>query len=373
MPTPDLAGLSLGAAYQAGMAAGYTQFRIAAYRSTWALDGTYLWREVAPGASSGRAGANGYVMQTTTPGSGGDITPGTPPEGSFYTLQSEPGVPDQFPEPGDPVADPLSFVFQVPDGHIAPIGALSDSGIDPVTGVMAWWEYTFDAGNVPAGLAADMAAYNGPWRTPVDVSGQEWLAVAVDPLLVFSIPPVPDPADLITDVPQFERQSYEIRTVLRVVGLELARIAAAMEGLTNNYFPATADILLPRFESLLGLPVGPINDPDPVSLATRRALVLAYMQRLRTEGTGLDWIAAITGLAGTDWNYAEHDPATGEPPVYTINVNIPQTLARIGWNFVRNVTPAHLGINQGYVGGWLVGISLLDEASEPPGSGFDLL
>jgi hypothetical protein len=179
----------------------------------------------------------------------------------------------------------------------------------------------------------------------------EWLAVAVDPLRVFSNPPLPSPADLLADVPQFERQSYEIQAVLRVVGLELARIEAALIALTQNWFPITADLLLTRFEAILGLPVNPPTE----SLQQRRNIVLAYMRHLRTEGRGLDWIATITALCGTNWNYREHIPGDPtSPPAYSVDVNIPMVLARVGWNLVRDVTPAHLVINGGYVEGFLV-------------------
>lgn len=234
-----------------------------------------------------------------------------------------------------------------------------------MTGVTAWWEYDFAVGGVPGTLAADLALYNGKPLPAVDVSAQDWLEVATDPLRVFSAPPVPEPADLLEDVPQFERQSYEIQTVLRVVANELARIEAAQAGLVQNYFPMSADLLLPRWEQLLGLPVGP-SDPEASwteDFPTRRGIVMAYLQALRTEGRGLDWIAAITALCGNSWNYAEHDPAVlDSPPPYCVAVNIPTVLARVGWKLVRDVTPAHIDMttHAGYIEAWLVGVSLLD-------------
>lgn len=347
---PDLAGLSLGGAYQAGLHAGYQSFRVTAYRKTPMANPEYLWLEVAP--------ALGYVAQTTSPGSGGQHTPNTPPEGSFYTTHPEPGVPDQAPDPGSPVGSgaTLSFVFQVPDERATP-SDMTNYGRDP-TGLVAWWEYVFSAGSVPAGLQADMSLYNGPPRDPVDVTDREWPLVAVDPLRIFSDPPPwsCDDYSLIEDVPQFERRSYEIRAALRVVGCELARLDAARLALAQNFFPATADVLLWRFEQLLGLPVA----PEDTELDVRRVRVIAYLRRLRGEGRGLDWIDAISALCGTNWNYREHDPDDpNSPAAYTLDVNIPMLLARVGWNLVRDVTPAHIDINAGYIEGWFVGIAHL--------------
>jgi hypothetical protein len=357
--TPDLAGLSLGGAYQAGLAAGFENFKVVAYRQTWMLDEAYWFREVSP--------AVGYVAQVVSPGDG-PSSPRTASDGSFYTTVATVGVPDQLPDPGDTVATnaTLCFVFQIADDRAQP-NDIVDSGVDPVTGVMAWWEYSFAASAVPGTLQADMTLYNGPPMTPVDVADAEWPQVAVDPLLIFTAPPPVIPDDLISDVPPFEQESYEITAVLRVVANELGRIAAAqggatlgndgkiiVTGLAAQWFPLSADVLLGTFEAMLGLPV----DPPDVQLNVRRNLVLAYLRRLRVEGTGLDWIASMNSLAGTAWDYAEHDPANpSSPAAYTLNVNIPEVLARVGWNFVRDITPAHIGINEGYTGGWLVGIS----------------
>jgi len=351
---PDLAGLSLGGAYQAALAAGFEDFTITAYRQSPMADPTFLWLEVAP--------AMGYVVQTTSAGSGGTPTANTPPEGSFYTTHPEPGVPDQLPEPGDNVSavTPIQFVYAVPDSHSTP-NDYGSFGRD-ASGLVAWWEYEFSAGSVPTSLQADLSQYNGLPKPPVDVDNVVLPLVAVDPLAIFSSPPLPDPADLILDVPEFERPSYEIQTVLRVVGMEIARIDAARLALIANFFPISADLLLPRFEQLLGLPVSPLDSTGaPIDLALRRARVLAYLGRLRGEGRGLDWIDAISALCGTNWNYLEHDPANpNTPAAYTLNVNISMQLARVGWNLVRDVTPAHIDINPGYVEGWFVGIAELD-------------
>ena len=178
-------------------------------------------------------------------------------------------------------------------------------------------------------------------------------AESLDPLALFTAAPALEPPALIEDVPPFEQGSYEVQAVLNVVGNELARIDASRQALIRNFAPLSADVLLPLFEQLLGLPV----DPPGTTLDARRQLVATYMQRLKSEGRGLDWIAIITSIIGT-WNYAEHDPANVlSPPVYTVNVNIPQALAGTAWPLIRDLTPAHLFVNEGYIEGFFVGIT----------------
>ena len=347
--TPDLAGLSLAGAYQAGLAAGYKNFQIVAYRETYMINPEFAYfLEIAP--------ALGYVAQTATPGSGGDTT--NVPDGSFFTVQPTIGVPDQTPDPGSVVATngTLCFVFQISDDRPEPndVTRFMTDGDTPGTGTMVWWEYTFSANNVPPTLQESMNLYNGLPMAPVDLTSVEWPLIAQNPLAIFTVQPPLAPTDLLSEVPPFERGSYEISTVLRVVSNELARVAAGQEAMTQQWFPTSADVLLARFEAMLGLPVEPAGQ----SLTVRRGIVLAYLQRLRVEGTGLDWIASMDALAGTAWTYQEHDPADGSsPPAYTVNVNIPQVFASVGWTFVRDITPAHILVTEGYTGGWLVGVS----------------
>ena len=174
----------------------------------------------------------------------------------------------------------------------------------------------------------------------------------LDPLAPFSDPPDLEPAPLLDDLPPFEQTASEIQAVLRAVSNELARIDAGRQAVIQNFYPLSADVLLPMFEQLLGLPTN-LRAP----LEQRRQTVATYMQRLKSEGRGLDWIALITSLVGT-WNYAEHDPANpSSPPSYTVNVNIPLALAGVAWPLIRDVTPAHLDINEGYIEGFFVGIT----------------
>jgi hypothetical protein len=145
--------------------------------------------------------------------------------------------------------------------------------------------------------------------TPVTGGG---LPQSLDPLAIFAAPPVLEPPDLLGEVPPFEQSSYEIQAVLGVVANELARIEAAQQALVTNFFPASADALLPIFESLLGLPVAPPGQ----GVAQRQSVVLAYMQRLKSGGRGLDWVNALSALAGASFTYQEHltSPVTNFVP-----------------------------------------------------------
>jgi hypothetical protein len=128
--------------------------------------------------------------------------------------------------------------------------------------------------------------------------------VSIDPLAVFSTLPEVDPIDLLDEVPPYEREAYEIQAVLQVVGNELLRLETARQAVALNFLPGSADALLPMFEQLLGLPV----DPPGLTLASRQQLVQASMLRLKGQGSGLDWEAAISSLLGGSWSYQESDP-----------------------------------------------------------------
>jgi hypothetical protein len=174
-----------------------------------------------------------------------------------------------------------------------------------------------------------------------------------DPLAVFTVVPPTDPVDMVSELPQYERAAIEIQAVLHAVANELQRLEAARQALILNFLPATADALLPMFEQLLALPINP-----PLRLASRQQLVLATMRRLKGQGRGLDWEDTITQLVGPGWSYQEHDPNdANSPPPNTVMIQIPQAYAGIGWPFIRDLTPAHLAINEGYSEGFFVGIT----------------
>ena len=225
--------------------------------------------------------------------------------------------------------------------------ALQDSLVGP--GLFYAGNHSVDNGNNAGWIFAD--------PPPAPVVPADPLAVFTPAMIVAVETSVDDPPvlpALLFDVPPFERASYEVKAVLNVIANELYRLDVARHALIQNFFPLLADVLLGLFEQLLGLPVNP-----PASLDARHQLVATYMGRLKSEGRGLDWVSLISQAVGTqNWNYAEHDPANSfSPPAYTINVNIPQQSAGFAWPLIRDLTPAHLTINEGYTGGFIVGSS----------------
>lgn len=140
------------------------------------------------------------------------------------------------------------------------------------------------------------------------------------PLPLVIVLPVTDTPDLLSDLPPFEQESTDIQTVLRVIADEFALIENTRAQLLLNFFPDTAEMLLPFFEQMLGLTP---NAPG-LSLAQRQQAVVAFYRRLKNQGTGLEWEDAITELVGTSWTYAEHQHGVpGSPPNYTVLVTIP--------------------------------------------------
>ena len=143
---------------------------------------------------------------------------------------------------------------------------------------------------------------------------------------------IPD-LDLIWDFPPFMRDSYDILGTLRAIEGELTRLEIARQQMILSWFPATADGLLGLWEGILDLPV----EPPQVTLIDRQNAVLAYMRRLKNEGTGLLWEQNITQLVGPNWSYQEHNNDDGaSPDPYVIKIllpfgppaHVPQTVTR---------------------------------------------
>lgn len=126
--------------------------------------------------------------------------------------------------------------------------------------------------------------------------------------------------DLLSGLPPFEQDSIDIQGVVGVIANELSRVEQARTDLISNFFPASSSALLHIYEQLLGLP----PDPPHLSLAERQQIVIAFFLKLKSQGTGLEWEAAMTKLVGNNWTYREHDPAdVGSPPAYTVLIRLP--------------------------------------------------
>lgn len=108
--------------------------------------------------------------------------------------------------------------------------------------------------------------------------------------------------DLLEDFPPFMQGSKDIQAAVDAMAREVDRLDSARAEVSDNFFPQTGDGMLDRWESLLGLSVNP---PDK-TLDQRRTSVLAFMQKIRGDGSGLDWQDNLTALIGNGWTYSEH-------------------------------------------------------------------
>lgn len=161
-------------------------------------------------------------------------------------------------------------------------------------------------------------------------------------------------AALLTDLSPELADAPETQQFVDCIARELARIEDMALGITAKMFPAAADDeygTLKMFESLLGLPVA----LPGMNVPQRRQLVLGAL-RQRGGTSGLAWQDLIsTALGTTIWNYLEG------PTDYTVTITIPYAPGGlIGGQVVqlaRRVTPAHLVVNSGFTGGFVVGVS----------------
>jgi uncharacterized protein YmfQ (DUF2313 family) len=145
-------------------------------------------------------------------------------------------------------------------------------------------------------------------------------------------------------------ESDDVRQVVRLSGLELARLEGEARGLSESVLPTRASDeygTLGMWELLLGLPEAPAG----VSVEGRRALVTASIRKLHTS-SGADWVAAITQALGTDvWEHEEG------PSPYQITILVPPGAATTPEQvavLARRVTPAHLTVATGFIGGFLI-------------------
>lgn len=121
-------------------------------------------------------------------------------------------------------------------------------------------------------------------------------------------------------MPPYLAGSYDVQGSLDALVRESIRLEAARDSLRANFYPQTAEAQLGFFESLLKLTVEPFDK----TLAQRRSTVIAFLQKLKSSGSGADWETNITRLMGTGWTYSEHvvgDPST--PAGNTITISIP--------------------------------------------------
>jgi hypothetical protein len=135
----------------------------------------------------------------------------------------------------------------------------------------------------------------------------------------------------------------------------------------DQFVPQRATLLLGLYERLLALTVNPAG----VTLAERRARVLAAMSRMAGDPSGSKWeddMIKLLGPIGTgvgEWYYREHDPddPTSPPPNYLL-VAFPYDPTTVGLvrAYVLSITPAHLRLLFRFRTGFLVGVSRVGDA-----------
>lgn len=159
---------------------------------------------------------------------------------------------------------------------------------------------------------------------------------------------------LLEDLPPELADAPQIQTVVDVLARELERLEGAATEATQKMFPPAADDeygTLKMWEALLGLPVA----LPGLTLAQRQALVRATVKQ-RRAASGAQWAEMLTTAIGSSsWS---HHYGPGD---YVVTITIPYVPGGIAAGQVvtlaRRVTPAHLQVNAGFTGGFLIGIS----------------
>jgi hypothetical protein len=141
---------------------------------------------------------------------------------------------------------------------------------------------------------------------------------------------------------------------LEALAVELGRIGAVLEAVRSTTIPSRADDTvgsLRRWEAVQQIPVAP-----SVSLAQRRAQVLAALLGRRVA-YGRDWTTAMTSAVGSaDWQAFEHTPGPNQ-----LTIQIPFTAGsyqavRVA-EIARRHTPANQQIIMDFAGVFIVGSS----------------
>jgi Uncharacterised protein conserved in bacteria (DUF2313) len=166
--------------------------------------------------------------------------------------------------------------------------------------------------------------------------------------------PLSDMGDkILSHLPPYFWEDAMVLQTIDAVGRELARLESRMLDVRHRLYPQNSDDrygILGMWEDLLGLPV----NPSEVAVEDRRAAVLAHV-RTRRQPSGAEWVATMSTLLGGGWTHQEG------PGDYTVTILIPYDPASYTTgrtrDLARRITPAHLVIEVGFLGGFLVELS----------------
>jgi uncharacterized protein YmfQ (DUF2313 family) len=176
--------------------------------------------------------------------------------------------------------------------------------------------------------------------------------------LTFALAPLTQ--KLLEYLPPYEADDPRVQNLIQAMANELGRIDTRAKDIVWRMFPQNADDTygtLGMWEALLNLPVQPAG----VSLASRQSLVLSTL-RSHNAGTGAAWRQLLEQVLGGAVNVTVFPPNAA----YTITLRVPvgagsnaASQARV---LAARITPAHLVINSGFIGGFIIGISHIGDA-----------
>lgn len=161
---------------------------------------------------------------------------------------------------------------------------------------------------------------------------------------------------MLRELPPWCQDDPDIRAAVYCYAKEAERAEAEMDHLAAQFFPTLADELgLPWWERLVRI----TGDPGTQTVAQRRDAVVAYLQKMSSSPSGLDWASNVTRLIGPGWSYTEG------PEDYTLHVTLPFPPTSSNYQAVErllhDITPAHLDLVLGFSGGFILDASQLDQ------------
>lgn len=163
-------------------------------------------------------------------------------------------------------------------------------------------------------------------------------------------------------LPAALQDSPDHLAVIHAYAKELDRVEAAIEVVRTQFFAGQATVLLPVYESVLGITVAPVG----WTVAQRQTAVLGQIARMRSTPDGAAWVANVTKIVGAGWTYRTHNPADGtSPPANTILVRLPfapsSTRYAVTEKLIRSITEAHVDLVVTFTGGFVLDESQLDQ------------
>lgn len=162
-------------------------------------------------------------------------------------------------------------------------------------------------------------------------------------------------------LPPVLRRSNDYLAVIHACARETDRLEQTIEQTRRQFDPASADLLLNAWETIVRLPVG----GQGATVAQRQAKVELRLRKLIGTSEGREWEDQITEMIGQGWSYQEHDPADPTSPApYTLKITLPFPPAGSAYADalaqIRDVTPAHLALTLDSGTGFVLDESELD-------------